>query len=456
MRDSQRIEQPMIRRARTAFVIAAALSLLIASAAPAATRYAAPGGTGKDPCASPARPCPVFIAADRDVPGTTVAAGDVVELAPGTYREDEFGVVPTVKLPEGVTVRGEPGKRKPLIIVYRNESSGPFSIPPGAEVANVEIRNRSGWGPAIDISGGTIDRVVARSTTDNQPTCEFTSGVIRNSACFNSGGASAIGADALLGGPVEKSIIRNSTFVATGPGSIGMNFIYYAGNVELDAIGVLVKGEAKDVVVRALKGDTEAIPGFGPRKAATMRLEFRASSYATVETEPAKSARASITPPGTGDNITAMPLLANDNLHQLPGSPTIDRGAVDGISGALDLDGEPRTMGVAADIGADELGSFSPQINSAPATKLLMPRVRRPVKTPARRAQFIFGASDVGSRFECKLDRRPYRACVSPLEVKVRLGQHQFRVRAVDPQGLADPTPPVFRWQVVSWRDFRR
>jgi hypothetical protein len=435
----------------------AALFLLLASGATAATRYAAPGGTGKDPCSNPTRPCPVFIAADRDVPRTTIKAGDVVELAPGTYyagHEGEFGFVPSVKLPEGVTVRGEPGKRRPVIIAVANESYGPFHVPAGAEVANVEIRNRSGYGSAISVSGGTIDWVIARSTTDNEHTCEFTSGIVRNSACFNSGGASAIGANALPGGPLGKSVIRNSTFVATGPGSIGMNFIYYAGRIEIDAVGVLAKGEKKDVVARALKGDTAAIPGFGPRKAPTMKISFQASGYATVEKVPAKTARISITPPGANGNITATPLLANDNLHQLPGSPTIDRGAPDPTA-ALDIDGESRPIGTAPDIGADELGFFEPRPNSAPVTELVAPTARRgPIRTPARWAEFEFGSSDVGSRFECKLDRRPYRACTSPRRVKVKLGRHAFRVRAVDLQGLVDPTPEVFRWRVLPWRAF--
>jgi Bacterial Ig-like domain (group 3) len=38
----------------------------------------------------------------------------------------------------------------------------------------------------------------------------------------------------------------------------------------------------------------------------------------------------------------------------LPTSPTVDSGAVDAESGVLDLDGEPRVTGSAADIGADE------------------------------------------------------------------------------------------------------
>jgi hypothetical protein len=449
----------MGRRTGGALLLAAVLSLVLAGAATAATRYAAPGGTGKDPCGNPARPCPVFVAADRDVPGTTIEAGDVVELAPGTYYADsegEFGFVPSVKLPEGVTVRGEPGKRRPLIIALANESYGPFWVPTGAEVANVEIRNRSGYGPAISISGGTIDRVIARSTTDNQPTCDFTAGVVRSSACINSGGASAIGTDVLPGGPLERSLIRNSTFIATGPGSIGMEFIYYAGKVEIDVIGALIKGEARDVVARALKGDTAAIPGFGPRKAPTMRIELRASSYTTVETESARTSTASITPPGSNGNVTAMPLLADDNLHQLPGSPTIDKGAVDAASGPFDVNGWPRLLGATVDIGADEFGFSPPRGNSAPVTKLTMPALRQPIRTPSRKAEFSFGSSEIGSRFECKLDRKPYRACTSPHGVEVKLGKHEFRVRAIDPQGKADATPPVFRWKVVPLRVFLR
>jgi hypothetical protein len=449
----------MGKRAGGVLLLAAVLSLMLACAATAATRYAAPGGTGRDPCGNPARPCPVFVAADRDAPRTTIEAGDVVELAPGTYyadHEGEFGLVPSVKLPEGVTVRGEPGKRRPLIIALANESYGPFWVPTGAEVANVEIRNRSGYGPAISVSGGTIDRVIARSTTDNEHTCEFTSGVVRSSACFNTGGASAIGANVLPGGPLEKSVIRNSTFVATGPGSIGMDFIYYAGRIEIDAIGVLAKGEAKDIVARALKGDTEAIPGFGPRKAPTMKLELRASSYATIAMEPAKTARISITPPGANGNITAMPLLADDNLHQLPGSPTIDKGAVDGASGPLDIGGQSWPVDTAPDIGADELGPLGSYVNAAPITQASWSALKHPLTTPPIAIQLPFGSSDVGSRFECKVDDEPYRACISPHRKKFGIGRHRFQVRAVDPQGLPDPTPAEIRLRVVPWRIFRR
>jgi len=49
--------------------------------------------------------------------------------------------------------------------------------------------------------------------------------------------------------------------------------------------------------------------------------------------------------------------------------------------------------------------------------------------------------SEAGARFQCKLDRRPYAACASPKTLRLKVGRHVFRVRAVDSAGNADPTP---------------
>lgn len=425
------------------------LSLLLASGATAATRYAAPGGTGADPCANPARPCSVYTAAHENAPGTTIEAGDVVELAPGTYRaeeEGEFGYVPPVWLPEGVTVRGEPGKARPVIVLPADEfADSAFYVPAGAEVADIEIRNQMDTASAISLSGGTMDQVVARSTASSEPTCNLQAGTIRNSACISAGGGPAVGANFASKGTFE-AVVRNSTLVATGPGSVGMEFICHAFKrgmtVNVDAIGALVSGGERDVVAMAWP--------LNKGRGAIVEIELRNSNYATVETEAKAYGKASVTRPGTNGNITATPLLARDNLHQLPSSPTIDRGAVDGASDLLDVDEEPRTMGEAPDIGADELGSTSLRANPAPDTKLADYAL-----TPRRTAEFNFGSSEPGSRFECKLDHKPYRACASPYRTKVQSGKHRFQVRAIDPQGEIDQTPAVFSWRVLPWRAFR-
>jgi len=431
------------------FVLAMALSLLAACAAMGATRYAAPGGTGKDPCANRAKPCSVYAAADKNAPGSTVEEGDVVELATGTYRaedEGEFGELAGILLPQGVTVRGEPGKARPAIVVLDNEAGyGAFHVPFAAEVADVAIHNRSGHGAAITVSNGVVDRVIARSAT-GEPACYFHGGTVRNSACIAEGARSpAIGVNGATKGTVQ-GVFRNSTFVASGPGSVGMEFIYHAFKrgltVDIDAAGVLIEGEENDVAVKAW--------ALNKGRGAIVDVDLRNSSYQTVETEAKSGGRASVTRPGANGNITASPLLAADFLHQLPGSPTIDRGTADTASGVFDIDGEARTLGAAPDIGADEFGSFPAQPNSAPVTRLVWPAEKGTVLIAQRSIGFTFGSSDINSRFECKLDRKPYRACASPYKAKMGLGWHRFRVRAIDPEGNVDATPAALRLRVYS------
>jgi Ca2+-binding RTX toxin-like protein len=85
-----------------------------------------------------------------------------------------------------------------------------------------------------------------------------------------------------------------------------------------------------------------------------------------------------------------------------------------------------------------------------PRTKLL----RRPAQLirvrPHRAALVVFRfAANERSRFECKLDRRPYRRCHSPARTHLRPGRHTFRVFAVDAAGNRDTTPALARVRVV-------
>lgn len=91
-------------------------------------------------------------------------------------------------------------------------------------------------------------------------------------------------------------------------------------------------------------------------------------------------------------------------------------------------------------------GGGSPPAAVSPATKL---GKHPPKRTKKRQARFTFSSDQAGSRFECKLDKKRFRACTSPYKKKVKVGKHKFQVRAVSPQGKADPTPVVFRWKVL-------
>ena len=86
----------------------------------------------------------------------------------------------------------------------------------------------------------------------------------------------------------------------------------------------------------------------------------------------------------------------------------------------------------------------------APRTALTFhPRPLLVTRTKWRRVAFLFAANEPGSRFRCKLDRKPYRGCTSPRAYAVKAGRHSFRVFAVDPAGNRDPSPALFRFRVA-------
>jgi hypothetical protein len=89
-------------------------------------------------------------------------------------------------------------------------------------------------------------------------------------------------------------------------------------------------------------------------------------------------------------------------------------------------------------------GGAGPSSARAPETTITK---RPPKRTASRVAKFSFRSDQPAARFECKLDRRPFKACRSPYRGRVKPGRHSFQVRAGDANG-ADPTPAIFRWRV--------
>jgi hypothetical protein len=204
-------------------------------------------------------------------------------------------------------------------------------------------------------TGAVVERVIARSSTDSATAivCNNMQGTIRDSACLSSGdGATAVGASVLT--PVSSTNnLRNVTATSTGSGSFGLNYFYSS----LVMTGPTVVISAKAVIAQGTTQDVRARAGMGT--STTINLDH--SNYDTADTQVTSTGTASVTPPGTGApnfNVTAAPLLAADGYHQLTGSPTIDAGATDGSSGMTDIDGQARTFGSAADIGADEVGDL--------------------------------------------------------------------------------------------------
>lgn len=74
-------------------------------------------------------------------------------------------------------------------------------------------------------------------------------------------------------------------------------------------------------------------------------------------------------------------------------------------------------------------------------TILARPRAVLMTSKARRRVVFRFGSSERDSTFRCRLDRRPFRSCVSPRAYSLPPGTHKLRIFAVDRSGNADPTP---------------
>jgi hypothetical protein len=93
------------------------------------------------------------------------------------------------------------------------------------------------------------------------------------------------------------------------------------------------------------------------------------------------------------------------------------------------------------------LAEITPPLMPLPQTLLHGHPSKRQGATTAR---FAFSADRPGVRFRCKLDDRPFQPCRSPRVYRhLAPGGHAFRVIAIGPEGQADPTPSVFRWQVL-------
>lgn len=77
-------------------------------------------------------------------------------------------------------------------------------------------------------------------------------------------------------------------------------------------------------------------------------------------------------------------------------------------------------------------------------------RRKPPRRSHDRTPTFRFSANEPGARFECKLDRKPYRRCRSPFTANpLSAGRHRFQVRARS-NGVVDPTPAPWSFRVLS------
>jgi Thrombospondin type 3 repeat len=451
------------------------LFLVIAPAALATVRFAAPNGATTGTCAPPDPPCTL----QRAVEGPDTVNGDEVIVASGDYLE---GTDPVV-VSDSITLHGADGQPYPRIVSSAPSPIDAVAVQSGATAALLRrLRIEASFNDALFLGAGTAEQIIARS---NNGACQLDATAagttLRDSVCWDTDPSSASSAIFISSVVTAVSHLRNVTAIAPGTGGQG---IFVSGDgpatTSVDASNVIARGTFVDVWA-----DTTVVGAM-----ATVTLDH--SNYATeMETG---LGTASVTNPGTTTNQTAAPLFAapaSGDFHQLMGSPTINAGnGAATLLGTLDFEGEPRTVGSAPDIGADEYldtdadgvpdaldncpsvanpgqqdsdgdgigdpcdptpgGPPPPAADTSPPDTQITQRPKK--KTRKRRATFAFTSSEPGSTFECKLDGRQFAPCSSPLTVKVKLGKHSFQVRARDAAGNVDGSPATDTWKVKKKR----
>jgi hypothetical protein len=310
--------------------------LLGSTSALAAVRYAEPGPGGANPNCPQGNPCDIEEAVEL------ASSNDEVVVLPGDY----FAGANQIDMnAAGLNVHGIVGEPRPRIFSSANSAIRSFD---GSRLAHVEISHTGSIYGMYVQDAGTVEDVIVRSTApgDFGGACGMLAATLRDSVCWSTAAVGGRGVNMDLFGPsTQTARLRNVTAVATGPGSIGVSVNGTGGGSDpvVDALAVIADGTAFDVSARA-----DADPG----TTATMILDH--SNYADVELS---GTGTSVTPAGTASNQATPPQFvdaAAGNFHQAPGSPTIDSGAADALSGPLDIDGEARLQGPAPDIGADE------------------------------------------------------------------------------------------------------
>ena len=90
----------------------------------------------------------------------------------------------------------------------------------------------------------------------------------------------------------------------------------------------------------------------------------------------------------------------------------------------------------------------TPPPQTTPDTRLMSkPKAKSKDNTPT----FKFSATVSGATFQCQLDGKAFKACRSPLTTKpLKPGRHSFKVRAVGPSGLKDPSPAASSFKVLK------
>jgi hypothetical protein len=308
---------------------------LLAPASAIAVRYASPFGTSAKDCQSVATACD-FATAVRGTGLNVPSSGEEVIIEPGTYAVNAF--VPPAVAPN-LDIHGVFDQPRPVI----EENGHQFQVSNGSDVSylTVEANDNGEFG---FYGSGVAERLLVKTNANgNGPACQCL-GDVRDSVIISTGEGPALGIES--GGGSGSATYRNDTA--------------YTANAAAPAIEAYQSGvgaqtiNAYNVIADNSAGGQDVVAD-GPMTSITL-------SHSNYH-DPAQLNTGVVADAGGAPHQAAPPIFIDaggGNFGEAPGSPTIDAGLTDALSGSTDFAGGARVLGASTDIGAEEFISPPP------------------------------------------------------------------------------------------------
>ncbi len=395
----------------------------------ALVRYTSPAGSLSDAACNVSTPCEIHHAIQ-----TVALPNDEVIVLPGDYA-----ISSSITVSKALDIHGADGQRRPRL----TGSLAPYLLHVIASgsvaIRHVEVEQDAGDSSAIDVGGPvTLDDLIVTVTAENGTGIVFRSsgGVLRNSVVWTTGATTDFISAAVLVDIMDvraRAELRNVTAISSGPTSTGVGVRFICPPLQscnpADSVvsvrNTIARGRQYDLSVQAAGGGVTLEP-----------------SYSNYDPTATFVFNAGVLLDG-GHNQSAVPLFVNPSegdFHQLAGSPTIDAGTTDTLTGTTDIDGDARLIDAAPDIGADEfvppppdntapVGSdlvlspsrFAPDVGSPPSASL---RSRR--QKGATATYQVSEAATVTFAVERKVGRHRYKAVTGSFSRSATAGANSF------------------------------
>lgn len=421
-----------------------ALSALasVAGVAHAATYAVQPRGGA---CGGSDTACGSLRAAAR-----AVRDGDAVNIAPGRYEESpRFETA-------GVVVRGS--RSAPGVVI---EGTVTFAAPAG----RASVLERL----AVRAAGDRVAAVVVSGTAGVS---------VRDASLFSATGNALTIAGATSSAVTRSRLLAGAAAIATGGGALTVDSSILSGGTGEGGSAIAVLAPAQYAVVPAARVVARHVTIAGAPTAIALPAAAAANATASVSDSIVLGAATEGVAFARTDHESAPAALfvnaQTRNYRLRPGSPALDRGQITAGESTTDVDGQPRTLGSASDLGADELDSVAPRVAiTRPAAGRTLParsrlRLAGTAQDPSGVAIVVFSLellprSGASCRWVHPQRGRVTRSCAEPVLVRAKLakggrwsftgpralrlpgGRYRVRVAGTDRAGVHGNSAPARR-----------